>query len=89
MLIEEVLPEAKMVWARSGGKLTRKYRCTSGHRKGRVVASPSACFAPINVKKRQTLKKTKGKYGARLARKSRRTKRLNPVSRRLQMLNRR
>lgn len=87
MLIEEVLPEARMVWARRGGKLKRQYRCGGGHRKGRVVASPSQCFAPIDIKKRQTLKRTKGKYGGRLIRKSRRTRRLDPVSRRLRALN--
>lgn len=87
MLIEEVLPEAQMVWARRGGKLKRQYRCTSGQRKGRVVASPSQCFAPIDIKKRQTMKRTKGRYGSRLARKARRTKRLDPVSRKLRTLN--
>lgn len=87
MLIEEVLPEAQMVWARRGGKLKRQYRCTGGHRKGRVVASPSQCFAPIDIKRRQTLKKTKSRYGNRLTRKARRTKRLDPVSRKLRTLN--
>ena len=87
MLIEEIMLEAKPVWARRGGKLKRQYRCTSGHRQGRVVASPSQCFAAIDVKRRQTLKRTKGRYGSRLARKARRTKRIDPVSRRLQALN--
>lgn len=87
MLIVEVISEAQMVWARRGGKLKRQYRCTGGYRKGRVVASPSQCFSPIDIKKRQTLKRTKGRYGTRLARKARRTKRIDPVSRRLRTLN--
>ena len=45
--------------------------------------------APINMKKRMTLKKTKARMGKRLSRKSQRTKRLNPASRRLRTLNRR
>lgn len=87
MLIEEVLPESRMVWARRQGKLKRMYRCTSGHRKGRVVATPTQCFAPINIKSRQTLRKTKARMGSRLTRKARRTKRVDPVSRRLRALN--
>ena len=45
-----IVQEVTRVWARTGGKQTRKYRCTHGHRKGRVMSSPSACNAPINVK---------------------------------------
>ena len=40
-------------WARSGTKVVRKYRCTGGQRKGRVVSNFSQCFAPVNIKKRQ------------------------------------
>lgn len=87
MLIEEIVGEASPTWARRGGKLKRMYRCTSGRRAGRVVASPSQCHAPIDIKKRQTLKKTKAKLGPRLARKARRTKKFNPLSRRLRTLN--
>ena len=87
MLIEELLPEAQVVWARRQGKLRRMYRCTSGAREGRVFASPSQCFAPFDIKKRQTLKRTKGKLGGRLQRKAQRTKRFDPVSRKLKSLN--
>jgi len=74
-------------WGRSGTKTVRKYRCSSGPRKGRVVSRITQCFAPVNLKKRMTLKKTKGKMGARLARKAKKTKRVNPVSKRVQKLN--
>ena len=87
MLIEEIIGEAQPAWARRGGKLKRMYRCTSGRRKGRVVASPAQCHAPPDIKKRQTLKKTKARMGPRLARKARRTKKFNPLSRRLRSLN--
>lgn len=91
MLIEEItsVEETKQVFGRSGNQIKRKFRCMSGHRKGRVVASASQCFKPVDIKKRMTLRKTKAKMGPRLARKANRTKRLNPISRRLQTLNKR
>ena len=94
MLIEEIVKtdeefyEAKLVYARSGKKVVRKYRCSSGRLKGKTVANPTACFKPVDVKKRFTLAKTKAKMGKRLARKSKMTKRMNPASKRLKMLNR-
>jgi hypothetical protein len=94
MLIEEIVTpdeefyEAKLVYARSGKKVVRKYRCSSGRLKGKTVANPTACFRPVNVKKRFTLAKTKAKMGSRMARKSKMTKRMNPASKRLKMLNR-
>lgn len=97
MLIEDItgepndivheLFEAKMTWARSGNKIVRKYRCTSGPRKGRVVSSPEQCSKPIDVKKRIQFKQTKAKMGARMKRKAKRTQRVNPASRRLKSLN--
>ena len=89
MLIEEIVgvDEAKAVWARTGNTIKRKFRCMSGHRKGRVVANPTQCFKPIDIKKRMTLRKTKAKMGSRITRKAGRTKRLNPISKRLQKLN--
>jgi hypothetical protein len=79
--------EEKQVWARSGKKVVRKYRCTGGKRHGRVVANISQCFAPPNIKKRIQLKKTKLRLGKKMARKARKTKRVNPASRRVQALN--
>lgn len=78
----------KQVWARSGKKVVRKYRCTTGNRKGRVVAKMQQCYAAPDFKKRVRLKKTKARLGSRIARKTRRTKRINPASRRVQALNR-
>ena len=99
MLIDEVtflLSESSeepvhemMVWARSGQKVVRKYRCQSGHRKNRVVAKPAQCFGALDMKKRISMKKTKARFGSRLARKAKKTKRVNPASRRVQALNKR
>ena len=89
MLLREMMQslDEKQVWARSGKKVVRKYRCSGGQRKGRVVSNMAQCFAAPNIKKRATLKKTKARLGAKMARKARKTKRLNPASRRVQSLN--
>ena len=34
-----------------GGAPTKGFRCTSGHRKGRIVAKPSTCFAKLDPRK--------------------------------------
>lgn len=86
-LLDEPVVEAKLVWARKGKQLSRKYRCTVGKRKGRVVSNPTQCSAPVDLKKRFTLKKTKARMGARMARKAKRTKKFNPASKMVQRLN--
>jgi len=85
---ETTLTEARMVWKRSGSKVVRAVRCTSGRRKGRVVSTASQCGAPIDIKKRLTLRKSKARFGKRMARKAKRTRKLNPASKRLKTLNR-
>lgn len=79
--------EAQLIWARKGNKLTRKYRCVVGQRAGRIVSKPGQCGAPIDIKKRLVLKRTKNKMGKRMARKAQRTKKFNPASRALKRLN--
>ena len=88
-ITEEQITEARMVLRRMGKTIKRAVRCTSGRRKGRVVSKPSQCTAPINMKKRMVLKRTKARMGKRLSRISQRTKRMNPAARRLRQLNRR
>ena len=79
--------EAQLIWATKGNKLTRKYRCVVGQRRGRIVSKPGQCSAPINLKARLTLKKTKARMGKRMAKKAQRTKRFNPASKALKRLN--
>lgn len=86
---DEPIIEARMVWRKMGNKLKRAIRCTSGRRKGRVVSKASQCNAPIDFKKRITLKRTKAKMGSRMMRRAQRTKRFNIKSRQLRSLNRR
>lgn len=91
MLLREVFDQVieKLIWGRSGKKVVRKYRCTSGLRKNRTVSKMSQCFAAPDIKKKVQMKKIQARLGKRIARKSRRTKRLNPASKRVQTLNRR
>tara|TARA_Y100000782_G_C10136725_1_gene245269 strand:- start:740 stop:1021 length:282 start_codon:yes stop_codon:yes gene_type:complete len=86
--VTEPLIETKLVWAKKGkNNITRKYRCSFGKRKGRVVASPMQCSAPIDMKKRFQLKKTKARLGSKMIRKAKKTKRFNPASKRVRALN--
>jgi len=89
MLLNELFHslDEKQIWARSGKNVVRKFRCTSGPRKGRIVPSMSSCYGAPNVKARASMKRTKARLGKKMARKSRKTKRVNPASRRVQALN--
>lgn len=89
MLLRELTQplEEKQIWARKGTNLVRKYRCSGGTRHGRIVAEPTQCFAPINVKQRALMKRTRARLGKKMARKANKTKRTNPASIRLKGLN--
>lgn len=90
MLLRELTQsplDEKQTWARTGNKVVRKYRCVGGRRHGRVVSKMAQCYAPVNVKARITLKKTKARLGQKIVRKTKMTKRRNPASRRVQAMN--
>lgn len=97
MLLREIFDQSsdesqideKQIWARSGKKVVRKYRCSGGKRHGRIVSKPQQCFASPNIKASIRMKKTKARMGKRMARKALRTKRTNPASLKLKSLNRR
>lgn len=86
---EEDEVEEGIAWKKRGQKIVRQYRCVSGARKGRVVASPAQCFKPIDIKKRASLRRTKAKMGSKATRKASRTKKFNPVSKRVKSMNKR
>lgn len=88
MRIDEIIVDEGIAWKRRGNKVLRQFRCTSGQRKGRIVASPSQCFKPIDIKKRLNLRKIKSRLGKKGPRKAARTKKFNPVSRRAKTMNR-
>jgi hypothetical protein len=85
-LIETSVDES-MAWAKRGVKVVRKFRCTMGPRKGRIVADIGQCAATPDIAKRNRLKVTKARLGARMARKAKRTKRVNPASIKVRSLN--
>lgn len=87
MLLRELMEGARVIYGRSGNKTVRKYRCTSGARKGRIVAKAATCTAPKNVKAMRTLAKTTRSKGANIDVKTSRTKRANPFSKKLTHLN--
>ena len=85
---KEIISEGVVqIWSRTGGKMVRKYRCTSGPRKGRIVASPGVCTQPKKVKSIFALKKAKARRGSTIRVKTARTKRATG-SRRIAKLNR-
>ena len=86
-LFDTVEESVVSIYGRRGNKTVRKYRCTSGSRKGRIVAKASTCTAPRNVKASRTLKATKRKKQATMSVKSRRTKSSNPASIKLKLHN--
>jgi hypothetical protein len=79
--------EAQLVWARKGKSVSRKFRCSVGHRDGRLVSNPGQCSQPVDLKKQLVLRKTKAKMGARLQKKAKFTKRFNPASIAVRKLN--
>ena len=93
MLITDITPNSdlteKQIWGRRGKTLVRKYKCSSGNRKGRIVAKIAQCFAAPNIKKKISMKRTRARLGARMMRKAKRTKRINPASIALNRLNKR
>lgn len=87
MNISEIVESAVAVWTKSGTKNVRKFRCSSGQRKGQVVASPATCTKPKNVKASRNLKQTKAKKSSAIKLKRSRTLTTNPASSRLGRLN--
>ena len=83
----EIINEHEMVFSRTGNKLKTKWRCTSGNRRGRVVGNAKDCDAPIDQKKRAQMKVTRKTKSKQAARKAKKTKRVNPASKLLGMLN--
>tara|TARA_B100000315_G_C14566973_1_gene583444 strand:+ start:369 stop:863 length:495 start_codon:yes stop_codon:yes gene_type:complete len=66
-----------------GSKPKMGFRCTSGHRKGRIVAKPSTCFAKLDPRKSAKIR-TKRQRKAKIAgKKLGITKRSRAGSRRL------
>ena len=92
MLIKEIMTESikegvVQIWGRNKGKLVRKYRCTSGTRKGRIVAQPSTCNAQKKVGSAINIKRAKARRGSVMKIKSGRIKRAGGLTKRLTKAN--
>jgi hypothetical protein len=89
MRASEFITEHKKVFKRNArtGKLSMKWRCEAGPRKGRIVAEPNQCSASLDREKSSKMKLTRAKTKVRQARKTKRTKRLNPAARLAAQLN--
>jgi hypothetical protein len=87
MKIVEVIG-TPIVYGKQKSSIKRKFRCVTGPRKGRLVADPSTCTAPMNVKKSQQMKATRRRTGTAQSQKQKLTKRYNPTSQNLKKLNR-
>ena len=90
--VSQELQETGMIFARSKSKsggvsTTQKFTCTSGPRAGKRVSSLGQCFAPIDVAKKIQMTKTRAKTSVRAARRSKRTKRIDPSSLLTKILN--
>jgi hypothetical protein len=88
MKLREITEAVGTAYGETGNKVTRKYRCQSGSRKGRLVAKPSTCNAPKNISRSVGLKKTKARLGSNIKVKKQRTQRANPASRQKAKANR-
>jgi|TARA_R110000803_G_scaffold50160_1_gene104177 hypothetical protein len=91
-LFDHVEEASRGVFARDrrGGnttKIKRKFRCTSGPRKGRVVADPATCNKPIDIQRRINAKRTRKQRGGQAAVKRASTMRTSPVTKILKKVN--
>jgi len=87
MKIAEIITEAVTpIWGRKGGRVARRFRCTAGIRKGRIVGNPATCTKPKNIQKSLSFKRTLTKRGSQIRIKSARTKR-STISRKIKKLN--
>jgi hypothetical protein len=90
MRAHEFITETRRVFKKKGstGGVSMKWRCSSGPRKGRVVSDPAQCAAAPDLARSAQMKRTRARTAIRQARKTRRTKKLNPAARLAARLNR-
>ena len=69
--------------AKKGGKPTKGFRCSSGPRKGRIVAKPSTCFQKTDPQRSAKIRKKRQRKAAIAGVKLARTKRTGAGARRL------
>lgn len=98
MKIFEVIEAATQIAARKGGAGgstgkhkgqigVRRFRCSSGPRKGRIVAKASTCHAPLDSQKKIRMTKTRARKPSLTSFKGTLTKRGSGVSRAVSRMN--
>jgi hypothetical protein len=88
MRAHEFVTEHRMVFKRTKtGKPRLAWRCETGPRAGRTVGKVTDCSAAPDMAQAQKMKKTRARTKLRQARRTKRTKRINPQSRLVQRLN--
>ena len=74
--------------SRSKAKITtQRFRCPTGPRKGRIVANPSTCNKPLNVKQSTKMKSTRVAKGGIQGARSSYTKKFSQASQRVKRAN--
>jgi hypothetical protein len=85
--ITEGINEHRMVWksTKKGPKLA--WRCTSGFRTNRTVPDARDCGKPLDYAQRARMKITRARTSKAQARKSKKTKKINPISKLIRKMN--
>lgn len=93
-IVEFITEGGKFILGRGGkpggshkGKVARKFRCTSGPRRGRIVANIATCHAPIKASAKKTMTVTRARRPAQTAFKSKMTKKGSGISRAISTYN--
>jgi hypothetical protein len=89
MRAHEFVTEHRLVFKRNArtGKLMLAWRCESGPRSNRTVPNVADCGKAPDVAQAQRMKKTRARTKVRQARRTKRTKRINPASKLITRLN--
>ena len=85
--VEPADEAARNILGRTKSGIKRKFRCTAGPRKGRIVADPATCVKPIDVAKRVRARATRAKKPGIASFKRSRTMRSSPQSKIIKKAN--
>ena len=66
---------------------TQRFRCPTGPRKGRIVANPSTCNKPLNIRQSTKMKNTRRAKGSIHGKRSTYTKKFSQASQRVKRAN--
>ena len=87
MRASEFITEHRMVFKRTKSGVKLAWRCETGPRANRTVPKVVDCSAAPDMAQAQALKRTRAKTKILQARRTKRTKRINPQSRLIKRLN--